>query len=79
MAGLETLRRLGGPDAGGHHSAGEAGAFFVGPVYGGEGVVCLDVVFVEDAEDFEGRHDAKYAIVSSAWRLSVYGNAGGNI
>ena len=51
------------PDAGGEHGDGEAGAFFVGPVCDGDGVVGCEVVVVEDAEKFDAGADAEDAVL----------------
>ena len=53
-----------GPDTGGEHTDGEAGAFFVGPVYDANGVVSLDIVGGEDAKHFDARVDAEDAVLS---------------
>ena len=65
-----------GPDAGGDHGDGEAGAFFVGPVHDGEGELSVDLVFVEDLEELDGGGDAEDAVIASAGGLGVEVGAG---
>lgn len=52
-----------GPDAGGEHADGEAGAFFVGPVDDADREVRLHFIVVEDAQHFYAGADAEDAVL----------------
>jgi hypothetical protein len=76
-AGADFFERLGfgegdgaGPDAGGDHGDGEAGAFFVGPVDDACGQFGGDIVVVHGLEDFNSCVDSEDAIVSSSGWLN---------
>lgn len=69
-------RDAAGPDAGGEHGDGEAGAFFVCLVDNAYWVFCLYLVFGEHLQHLDSCCNAEYSIVSSAGGLGVEVRAG---